>query len=123
MGTVEKTNAEVLRNIEDSKTMLAQRAVENGILLSESYLSVLGAAKELGDGLAFKTMNKALSKFAHPTAVEIMLPIRPIEEIRSVRDGFVILGAGFTIHAFESVEKLLQAEKLLRQSDDAQRET
>jgi Family of unknown function (DUF5677) len=62
-----------VKPIELEKTELAKRAALQGVeSLEGAYKQVSEAAKEIGMGANFSVANKMLSKFAHPTAMQIM---------------------------------------------------
>jgi hypothetical protein len=64
-----------VRASDEAKTGLLTRAAAQGIeSLDGAYKPVSEAAKEIGMGEHFALSNKLLSKFAHPTAMQILSP-------------------------------------------------
>jgi hypothetical protein len=69
VGTKLVPNADQLTGAKDT---LVKMATEDGYEdLDEQFTMVSAAAKEVGAADAFRTFNKMLSKFAHPTAMLI----------------------------------------------------
>ena len=86
---------------------LSDRASSEGIAsLAGQYKEVREAAREVGIGEDFGVFNKILSKFAHPTAMQIVLS-RPNEAKVTVqqREWFFGLGCLFFTGAFSALEK------------------
>lgn len=93
-----------LSAIADGKNDLSRRAASEGIeSLDGRYMRVEGAAGECGLKDMFKTMNKMLSKFAHPTAMQI-LGMADYEKQSLQRDTFYALGCCFFLGAFSALE-------------------
>lgn len=87
-----------------AKQDLSQRAVLDGIAsLDESYKGVRDAAKKVGIGDQFNLSNRMLSKFAHPTAMQILAP--PDEtKVTLQKDLFFSQGCLFFTGAFVALE-------------------
>ena len=87
-----------------AKQDLSQRAVSDGIeSLEGTYKKVREAAKESGIGDHFNLSYGMLSKFAHPTAMEILAP--PDEAKTAVqKDLFFSQGCLFFTGAFMALE-------------------
>ena len=93
-----------LSAIADGKNDLSRRAAGEGIgSLDGRYMRVEDAADECGLKDKFKTMNKMLSKFAHPTAMQI-LGMADDEKQSLHRDTFYALGCCFFLGAFTALE-------------------
>ena len=93
-----------LSAIADGKNELALRAASEGIAsLDARYMRVEDAAGECRLKEMFKTMNKMLSKFAHPTAMQI-LGVADDEKQSLQRDMFYALGCCFFLGAFSTLE-------------------
>jgi hypothetical protein len=93
-----------LSAIADGKSGLSGRAASEGIEnLSGKYMNVSKAADECGLKEMFITMNKLLSKFAHPTAMQILGMIDE-NKTRLQRDTFYELGCNFFVGAFNALE-------------------
>ena len=93
-----------LSRIADGKSDLSLRAASEGIeSLDDPYLRVEGAAGECGLKDKFKVLNKMLSKFAHPTAMQI-LGVADEEKQYLQRDTFYALGCCFFLGAFTALE-------------------
>lgn len=99
--------ADWLSKIAGGKNDLSQRAVRQGIEnLDGRYMRVEKAAGHCGLEDTFKPMNKMLSKFAHPTAMQILGMVD--EEKRLLqRDTFYVLGCCFFVGAFNALEACL----------------
>ena len=94
-----------LSAIADGKNDLSLRATSEGIeSLDGRYMRVEDAASQCGLKDVFKTMNKILSKFAHPTAMQI-LGVADDEKQSLQRDTFYALGCCFFLGAFGALEK------------------
>jgi hypothetical protein len=88
----------------DAKQELSERAASDGIeSLDGPYKKVHEAAKECGIGDPFSFSYRMLSKFAHPTAMQILAPL---DEEKSVhqRDYFFSQGCLFFTGAFVALE-------------------
>ena len=94
-----------LSPIADGKDDLSRRAASEGIeSLDGRYMRVEDAAGECGLKDMFKVMNKMLSKFAHPTAMQI-LGMADDEKQSLQRDTFYALGCCFFVGAVSALEK------------------
>jgi hypothetical protein len=103
-GQVVGPPADWLSLIADSKNDLRRRAASQGIeSLDGGYMRVEDAAGECGLKDMFKTMNKMLSKFAHPTAMQI-LGNADGEKQSLQGDTFYALGCCFFLGAFNALE-------------------
>ncbi len=81
--------------IADGKSDLSGRAASEEIEnLSGKYMRVSNAADECGLKEMFSVMNKLLSKFAHPTAMQILGMVDD-DKTRLQRDTFYELGCSF----------------------------
>jgi hypothetical protein len=97
-------SADWLSPIADGKDDLSRRAASEGIeSLDGRYMRVEDAAGECGLKDMFKVMNKILSKFAHPTAMQI-LGIADVERQSLQRDMFYAQGCCFFLGAFSALE-------------------
>ena len=93
-----------LSRIADGVSDLSRRAASEGIeSLDDRYLRVEDAAGECGLKDKFKVLNKMLSKFAHPTAMQI-LGVADDEKQSLQRDTFYALGCCFFLGAFTALE-------------------
>jgi hypothetical protein len=93
-----------LSAIADGKSDLSRGAAIEGVgSLDGRFLRVEDAAEECGVRDKYKTMNKMLSKFAHPTAMQI-LGIADDEKESLQRDMFHALGCCFFVGAFNALE-------------------
>jgi hypothetical protein len=96
--------ADWLSNINIGKSELAIRAANEGIdSLDGKYMRVEGAAEICGLKDMFKIENKTLSKFAHPTAMQI-LGTADDEKQRLQRDTFYSKGCCYFLGAFNALE-------------------
>lgn len=87
-----------------SQNNLSDQAASVGITdLSGKYMSVLKAAEECGLKEAFSTWNKLLSKFAHPTAMQILGELNDKTNCIQ-KETFFGLGCCFFIGAFNAFE-------------------
>jgi hypothetical protein len=103
-GQVAGQPVDWLSAIGDSKNDLSRRAASEGIeSLDGRYMRIEDAAGECGLRDMFKTMNKLLSKFAHPTAMQI-LGMADDEQQSLQRDTFYALGCCFFLGAFSALE-------------------
>ena len=96
-----------LQQFTSAKRDLSERAAVDGIeSLDGSYKPVHEAAKECGMGDHFRLDFRMLSKFAHPTAMQIL---SPRDEAKSIlqRDYFFSQGCLFFTGAFVALERLL----------------
>jgi hypothetical protein len=93
-----------LDHFTDAKQDLVQRAALDGIeSLDGVYKEVREAAKEAGFGDQFSVSYRMLSKFAHPTAMQILSP--PDEaKAAQLRDCFFSQGCVFFTGAFVALE-------------------
>ena len=88
---------------------LSQRAALVGIeTLDGSYKRVVDAAKECGIGDHYTLSFKMLSKFAHPTAMQILAP-RDDERDTKQRDFFFSQGCLFFTGGFVELERVLSS--------------
>jgi hypothetical protein len=88
----------------DAKSALAERAAAEGIdPLDKSYTQVSNAAKECGLEAHFKLSFKFLSKFAHPTAMQI-LGYNDDAKTELQREMFFALACNFFHSAFAFLE-------------------
>jgi Family of unknown function (DUF5677) len=93
-----------LSAIADSKNDLSRRAAGEGIeSLDGRYMRVADAAGKCGLKDMFETMNKMLSKFAHPTAMQILGMADDDKQSRQ-RETFYALGCCFFHGAFCALE-------------------
>jgi len=102
-----KRNAEEpdwLEQIARGKTDLLDRAAQDGVEgLDARYMRVNTAAEECGLADMYKVMSKLLSKFVHPTALQI-LGIGDEEQVAKQRECFFGLGCLFFSEAFNALE-------------------
>lgn len=93
--------------ISKERANLEARAALHGIeSLEGSYKQVSEAAKEVGMGDHFNVTNKLLSKFAHPTAMQIMAPAES-EKLLVQKEMFFSHGCLFFLGAFHPLEREL----------------
>jgi hypothetical protein len=93
-----------LSAIASGKKDLSRRAASEGIeKLDGRYMRIDVAASKCGLTDTFNPMNKMLSKFAHPTAMQI-LGIVGDEKQSLQRDWFYALGCCFFLGAFNALE-------------------
>ena len=94
-----------LEQIATGKTDLAERAAAEGIAdIDGRYMRVDKAAEECGLGDLYKITSKLLSKFVHPTALQI-LGISDDAQVAKQRECFFGLGCLFFAAAFDALEK------------------
>jgi hypothetical protein len=106
-GQATAQNADFISRFDIAKQDLAQRAAAEGIEeLDASYMRVSTAAKEIGMGDHFTIGIKLLSKWAHPTAMQ-MLNVEDEEKIRLQRQSFFSVGCLHFTGAFTALEKLI----------------
>jgi hypothetical protein len=81
------------------------------------FKDVRDAAKEVGLWELFRTNNKVLSKFVHPTAMSVVAPIKD-RGADEVRKQFVESGTGMLTEAIEKLDASLlgKAYRKYRQS-------
>lgn len=93
-----------LAALAEDKDELSRRAAREGIdSLDGSYMRIERAAAECGLKDMFTTMNKLLSKFAHPTAMQILGMADDDKQSRQL-EMFHALGCCFFAGAFGSLE-------------------
>lgn len=93
----------------EGKSALETRAIKEGIeTLEDHYMSVAKAAETCGLSSHFRRFNKLLSKFAHPTALQI-LGIPNDVQLTFQRNCFLGLGCLFFAGAFDAMERLTQS--------------
>jgi hypothetical protein len=106
-GKATAQDSDWLQLFTSAKQDLSQRAESEGIeTLDGSYKQVHEAAKECGMGDHFRLMFRMLSKFAHPTAMQVLsLP----DEAKNIlqRDCFFSQGCLFFTGAFAALESHL----------------
>ena len=106
-GKATAQDANFISRFAGAKQDLAQRAAAEGIEeLDASYMRAASAAKEIGMGDHFAVGTKLLSKWAHPTAMQI-LNVEDGEKINLQRECFFSLGCLHFTGAFTAVERLL----------------
>ena len=94
-----------LSTIANGKSDLSDRAATEGIEnLSGKYMNVSNAADECGLKERFIILNKLLSKFAHPTVMQILGMVDD-NKTRLQLDTFYELGCNFFVNAFNALEK------------------
>jgi hypothetical protein len=90
------------------KEELAARAALQGIdSLEGAYMQVGEAAKAIGMGANFAVANKMLSKFAHPTAMQVLAPAGEGERLALQKQLFFSHGCLFFTGAFDAIEAAL----------------
>jgi hypothetical protein len=106
-GIATEQTADWIDRLSNAKESLGQRAAVEGIQsLDGPYKQVSKAAAECGMGEHFRVSYKMLSKFAHPTAMQLLAA--PNEEKNTLqRDVFYGKGCLYFGGAFESLELLL----------------
>jgi hypothetical protein len=106
-GSATAQDTEFIVSLTGAKQDLAGRAASEGIeTLDGSYKKVHDAAKECGQEGNYRVAFKLLSKFAHPTAMQ-MIASADAERSRLQRDCFFGLGCLFFAEAFNVLEGLL----------------
>jgi hypothetical protein len=106
-GKATAQDANFLEPLANAEHELSERAASEGIeTLDGSYKKVHEAAKECGRELEFKTGFKFLSKFAHPTAMQVLAPPDESKTLMQ-RDCFFSLGCLYFSGAFFALEKCL----------------
>ena len=106
-GVATVQDAEWIEHLRNANERLNQRAVREGIdSLVGSYKQVSEAAVECGLGEHFRISFKMLSKFAHPTAMQVLAA--PDERRDALqRDVFYGKGCLYFCGSFEALEGLL----------------
>jgi hypothetical protein len=90
--------------VDQAKGELSNRAAAQGIeSLEGAYKRVSEAAKEVGMGEHFELSNRMLSKFAHPTAMQIFAPPDDAKTIMQ-KDLFFSQACLFFVGAFSALE-------------------
>src|SRR5713101_5235853 len=109
-GTATAQDPEWLNLLTGAKQRLSQQAVSDGIAsLDGPFTEVRDAAVDVGIGEHFRLSYRMLSKFAHPTAMQI-LGLHDEAKEAVLNDMFFSQGCLFFTGAFQAVEKqLLQA--------------
>jgi hypothetical protein len=106
-GEATAQDANFISRFVSAKQDLSQRAATEGIEeLNASYMRVASVAKEIGMGDHFMVGFKLLSKWAHPTAMQ-MLNVEGEEKIHLQRECFFSMGCLHFTGAFTGVENLL----------------
>jgi uncharacterized protein DUF5677 len=106
-GQATAQDADFISRFADAKQDLARRAAAEGIEeLDASYARVSTIAKEVGMGDHFSVGFKLLSKWAHPTAMQ-MLGVVDDNQIRLQKECFFSIGCLHFTGAFTAVESLL----------------
>ena len=94
-----------MKEVAREKEELAARAALQGIeSLEGAYVQVGEAAKAIGMGANFAVANKMLSKFAHPTAMQVLAPARVDEKLALQKQLFFSHGCLFFKGAFDAIE-------------------
>ena len=108
-GIATAQDPEWLDPITGAKQDLSKRAAAEGInSLDGPYKQVREAAEECGLGENLTLSHKMLSKFAHPTAMQILAPLDEAK-VSKQKDFFFSQGCLFFTGAFEALEgQLLQ---------------
>ena len=100
-------------------TRLKQAASQEGIDdPGRSYTNIRVAADKLGLKRWYVRQNQVLSKYAHPTAMVVMIPEAQLSEQRGVCDLFLIYGSMFFTRAFCQVSNYIDEclENVLKSS-------
>jgi hypothetical protein len=106
-GETTTQDAGFISRFASAKQDLAQRAAADGVEeLDAAYMQVSTVAKEIGMGEHFRVGFKLLSKWAHPTAMQ-MLGVVDDDQIRLQRECFFSMGCLHFTGAFTAVESLL----------------
>jgi len=109
-GTTIAQDPDWLRPIESAKQDLSQRALNDGIESVEGpYKKVRDAAVECGFGEHFNLSYTMLSKFAHPTAMQIRAAHNEGSDVAQ-RGVFYSQGCLFFLGAFDALERELLAQ-------------
>lgn len=109
-GTKTAQGTDWLTPIKNAKQDLAQRALSDGTESPDGrYKEVRGAAKECGIGEQFSVSYKMLSKFAHPTAIQILAAPDEARETLQ-REVFYSNGCLFFLGAFNALEGQLLSQ-------------
>jgi hypothetical protein len=94
--------------VEREKEELAARAALQGIeSLEGAYMQVSEAAKAIGMGANFSVANRMLSKFAHPTAMQVLAPAGEAEKLALQKQLFFSHGCLFFRGSFDAIEAAL----------------
>jgi hypothetical protein len=106
-GSENSMDSSWLNPLAAAKQDIAQRAIACGVgSLKGRYKNVREAARECGLGGTFRPTYLTLSKFAHPTAMQIVFPSADAEKAAQ-RDFFFSQGCLFFGVAFEALEAAL----------------
>jgi len=90
--------------LSSAKQDLIQRAADEGNEpLDKAFRAVANAAKACGNETHFRVGMKLLSKFAHPTAMQI-LGVTDEATAQNQKDIFFAVGCGYFITAFATLE-------------------
>jgi hypothetical protein len=112
-GTETAQDPEWLDLITGAKQNLSQQAISDGITsLDGPFKAVRDAADEVGIGGQFGVSNKLLSKFAHPSAVRILMAPSAVKDAVQ-NDVFYSQGCLFFTGAFQAVESQLTQAALV----------
>jgi hypothetical protein len=100
-----------LNSLENGKINIATHAANEGITtLDDRYMSVDNAAADCGMASHYKVFSKMLSKFVHPTALQILGRIDDVK-LSLQREVFFSLGCLFFTGAFTALENLESTER------------
>ncbi|HWR17349.1 MAG TPA: hypothetical protein VN577_21140 [Terriglobales bacterium] len=103
-GTATTKDAAWLDIFKGAKQNLSRSAAKDGVTsLDDPFKAVREAAEECGLGEHFRVANKMLSKFAHPTAMQI-LAIPDDQRVAMQRDMFFSYGCLYFTGAFELLD-------------------
>jgi hypothetical protein len=106
-GVATAQTADWLERLGNAKENLTERATIEGIeSLDRPYKQVSKAAGECGMGDHFRVSYKMLSKFAHPTAMQLLAPPDEVKNTLQ-RDVFYGNGCLYFGGAFEALERIL----------------
>ncbi|MFT8247286.1 hypothetical protein [Roseomonas sp. BN140053] len=93
---------------DDAESILTQRASLFGFNLDGPYKAVSAAAKECGLEAEFALQFKLLSKFAHPTAMQIAGTVNAVEE--QFRELLFSRGCALFSNTFDHLENYLSGD-------------
>jgi hypothetical protein len=106
-GEITAQDTDFISRFATEQQVLAEQAAAEGIdELDTAYTQVSAVAKEIGMADHFRVVFKLLSKWAHPTAMQ-MVSVADEQQLRLQRECFFSMGCLHFTGAFTAVERLL----------------
>jgi hypothetical protein len=116
---VAKNVTTIINETQDLRTLVGNSAINCTATFDfgipekpqQSFIRIRDAAKETGKLSYYAFINKVLSKFIHPTALSVFLPMSNEERAR-LRSGFAHLGIEMAKEADEKIQELARQERI-----------